>query len=37
MFTQMVSPPTAGVSTQRSTQPIGGASRHVASQWYAFS
>ena len=33
MFTQMVSPPTFGVSTQRSTQPNGGFSRQVASQW----
>ncbi|SKT05219.1 Uncharacterised protein [Mycobacteroides abscessus subsp. abscessus] len=33
MFTQMVSPPTGGVSTQRSTAPIGGLSRQVASQW----
>ena len=34
MLTQMVSPPTFGASrTQRSTQPNGGFSRQVASQW----
>ena len=33
MLTQMVSPPTAGPSTHRSTLPIGGATRQVASQW----
>ena len=37
MSTQMVSPPTGGPSTQRSTEPIGGAWRQVASQWKAFS
>lgn len=37
MSTQMVSPPTAGPSTQRRTDPKGGHSRHVASQWKAFS
>ena len=37
MFTQMVSPPTGGISTARSTDPIGGFTRQVASQWKAFS
>jgi hypothetical protein len=37
MLTQMVSPPTSGHSTQRSTAPIGGAERQVASQCQAFS
>ena len=37
MSTQIVSPPTAGPCTQRSTEPNGGASRQVASQWNAFS
>ena len=37
MLTQMVSPPTGGPSTQRSTDPKGGTSRQVASQWKAFS
>ena len=33
MLTQIVSPPTGGASTHRSTAPIGGFSFHVASQW----
>ena len=37
MLAQIVSPPTSGISTQRSTQPNGGASRQVASQCQAFS
>ncbi len=37
MLTQMVSPPTGGVSTQRSTAPICGHSRHVVSQCQEFS
>jgi hypothetical protein len=37
MFAHMVSPPTGGHSTQRSTQPMGGASRQVASVCQAFS
>ena len=37
MFAQMVSPPTGGHSTQRSTQPSGGFSRQVASVCQAFS
>jgi hypothetical protein len=37
MFAQIVSPPTGGHSTQRSTQPKGGATRHVASVCHAFS
>ena len=37
MFAQMVSPPTGGHSTHRSTQPNGGLSRQVASVCQAFS
>ncbi len=37
MFAHIVSPPTGGHSTQRSTQPNGGFSRHVASVCQAFS
>ena len=37
MLTHMVSPPTSGHSTQRSTQPKGGLSRQVASVCQAFS
>jgi hypothetical protein len=37
MFAHIVSPPTGGHSTQRSTQPNGGAARHVASVCQAFS
>ncbi|AIV81945.1 hypothetical protein X978_6070 [Burkholderia pseudomallei MSHR3965] len=37
MFAHIVSPPTSGHATQRSTQPSGGACRHVASVCHAFS
>ena len=37
MLTHIVSPPTSGHSTQRSTQPNGGLSRQVASECQAFS
>ena len=37
MFDQIMSPPTGGHSTQRSTAPICGHSRQVASQCQAFS
>jgi hypothetical protein len=37
MFAQIVSPPTSGHSMQRSTQPIGGHSRQLASVCHAFS
>ena len=37
MLAHMVSPPTGGHSTQRSTQPMGGTSRQVASVCHEFS
>ena len=37
MLAHMVSPPTGGHSTQRSTQPMGGISRQVASVCHEFS
>ena len=37
MFAHIVSPPTGGHSTQRSTAPNGGASRQVASVCHEFS
>ena len=37
MLTRIVSPPTSGHSTQRSTQPNGGLSRQVASLCQALS